>query len=267
MRQLTEVALCGAHRPLTQGPLLGAAALLACLLAVFLGDNFVSSTDIVSFTLFGFLSSTLIDGTIWQIVILYVIFQFFIAGPISVGRARFFLNSIDGDVKITDIFFAFRTRNYWNIALGQLAVNLLVVAGFLVPALLGIFITGNSGDVIPTIVRLALLIPGLTLLYRFRLVPYVLARNPHFWPNNALGLSNDLATGRRWEIFMLDMSFVGWYILAPLAFGIGIFFVLPYHEATMAHYYHEVKQLPAIEPKMPAKIFDEHIPEYLDMSK
>lgn len=35
-------------------------------------------------------------------------------------------------------------------------------------------------------------------------------------------------------MFVLDLSFLGWYFLGALLFGLGVFFVTPYEEATIA---------------------------------
>ena len=244
-------------------------SLLVCLVAIFLGDNIVSSTDFVSFTLFGFLHGSFTDDSIIHMVILFAVFQFFVAGPISVGRASFFLSSIENDdAPIRNIFFAFRTRNYFNIALGQFVATTLVLVALVVPILFGILITEGSNDVIPIIVRLALFIPGITLHYRFRLVPYILAQNPHLRPNSALGLSNDYAVNRRWEMFMLDISFAGWYIVAPLAFGVGIFLVFPYHEATMALYCRALEQFFDGKPSRPKyEELDAYNSDFIEISR
>jgi uncharacterized membrane protein len=242
------------------------AALLICLMAIFLGDNIVGSTNFVSFTLFGFLRR-LTDGSALQIVVLLVAFQYFVAGPISAGRARFFLRPAE-EADIRDVFFAFRTKHYWRIAFGQFVAIFLIVAAFSLPFLADMFIMRGQGGVARAIIFMLLFIPGIRLSYRFRLLPYVLAENPDLDPGSALNLCSKQALGMRWEIFKLDMSFLGWYILAPLAFGIGIFFVLPYHEATMAQLYHELKKMPGEKPETPEnKNIDMYNPEFFELSK
>jgi uncharacterized membrane protein len=46
-----------------------------------------------------------------------------------------------------------------------------------------------------------------------------------------------MTDGEKLEIFILDLSFIGWYILGALALGIGVFFVQPYYDATHAQLY------------------------------
>ena len=37
-----------------------------------------------------------------------------------------------------------------------------------------------------------------------------------------------MTRGHKWNIFVLDLSFIGWFLLGILACGIGMFFVMPY---------------------------------------
>ena len=39
------------------------------------------------------------------------------------------------------------------------------------------------------------------------------------------------------ELFILDLSFIGWQIVGSLCLGIGTFWVNAYREATIAEYY------------------------------
>jgi len=243
-------------------------ALLVCLVAIFLGDNIASSTDFVSFTLYGFLQRFLTDGSVVRMLLLLALFQFFVAGPISVGRAYFFLRTVDDDeAQISDIFFIFRTRHYWKIALCQLIATLIVLAIFILPILFVMLVAGGEGGIVRTIIQLLLLIPVIYIYYRFRLLPYILARNPDLHPKDALGRSYNWATNRRWEMLKLDISFVGWYILAPLAFGVGIFFVFPYHEATMAQYYCELEQWRSKPVQSGYEFSQSYDPSLVELSK
>ena len=43
--------------------------------------------------------------------------------------------------------------------------------------------------------------------------------------------------GQKGKIFVLELSFLGWYLLGSLAFGVGTVFVGPYYRATLAELY------------------------------
>ncbi|WP_448923642.1 DUF975 family protein [Holdemanella biformis] len=46
-----------------------------------------------------------------------------------------------------------------------------------------------------------------------------------------------MMTGQKADLFVLDLSFIGWYCLGALCCRIGIIFVLPYPQATKAEVY------------------------------
>ena len=79
-------------------------------------------------------------------------------------------------------------------------------------------------------------------MYAYRMVPYILADNPNIGHRRAIDLSNQMTMGEKFEIFVLDLSFLGWYLLGVLAFGIGVLFVQPYYDATNAELYFELRQ-------------------------
>lgn len=43
--------------------------------------------------------------------------------------------------------------------------------------------------------------------------------------------------GHKWELFVLDLSFIGWAILSGLTLGIGFIWLIPYEQATKANFY------------------------------
>ena len=49
--------------------------------------------------------------------------------------------------------------------------------------------------------------------------------------------------GHRWQLFCLDLSFIGWMIVGVLCLGIGVFFVYPYIEVSRANFYMALKAM------------------------
>ncbi len=66
------------------------------------------------------------------------------------------------------------------------------------------------------------------------MVPYILSEDPDMPLDEAIEISKRMTDGQKGDIFVLDLSFLGWYILGLLFFGIGGIFVRPYHQATVA---------------------------------
>lgn len=92
-------------------------------------------------------------------------------------------------------------------------------------------------DVFIFLWTLLLIIPGIIKSYAYRMVPYILADNPEIGAARAIELSNAMTKGEKFNIFVLELSFIGWYLLGLLALGIGILFVMPYDNATHAELY------------------------------
>ena len=80
---------------------------------------------------------------------------------------------------------------------------------------------------------LLFVIPGIVKSYSYAMTPYILAKYPEIPAKEALKLSMKIMNGRKAELFVLHLSFIGWAILSGLTFGLlGVFFVAPYAELT-----------------------------------
>ena len=86
-------------------------------------------------------------------------------------------------------------------------------------------------------------IPGIIAALRYSLAFYVLADNPHMTAREALNESKRLMQGHKMELFVMHLSFIGWYILCMFTFFIPIFYVGPYHNTSIANFYQYVKQV------------------------
>lgn len=84
---------------------------------------------------------------------------------------------------------------------------------------------------------LLFIIPGIIASYRYRMAPYLLADNPDIGIWEALGKSKEMMQGHKGELFVLDLSFIGWGLLAGLTWGIGTLWLTPYMEMTYVNYY------------------------------
>ncbi|MFR1605740.1 MAG: DUF975 family protein [Bifidobacterium pseudocatenulatum] len=55
--------------------------------------------------------------------------------------------------------------------------------------------------------------------YSYRMVPYIVAENPNIEALDAIRLSRRMMKGHKWECFVADCSFLGWYLLNLITFG------------------------------------------------
>ncbi|HFI2433650.1 TPA: DUF975 family protein [Streptococcus suis] len=52
--------------------------------------------------------------------------------------------------------------------------------------------------------------------------------------------SRQLMKGYKFKRFLLDLSFIGWFILVSITFGLAGLYVWPYHYAAQIHFYEEI---------------------------
>lgn len=88
---------------------------------------------------------------------------------------------------------------------------------------------------------LLFVIPGIIIALMFSQAYYVLCDNSDMGVIDSLKESASLMKGHKWEYLVLQLSFIGWGILACLTLGIGFLWLIPYQEVTMANYYLALK--------------------------
>ncbi|MBQ9363617.1 MAG: DUF975 family protein [Bacteroidaceae bacterium] len=89
---------------------------------------------------------------------------------------------------------------------------------------------------------LLLIIPGIIKTYSYALTYYILKDEPELRYNSAIERSMKMMDGHKMELFLLDLSFIGWYLLCIPTLGLAFFLVYPYHYTTRAHFYEALKQ-------------------------
>ena len=70
----------------------------------------------------------------------------------------------------------------------------------------------------------------------------ILAEEPEMSGKEAIDRSRQMMNGNKWRAFVLDLSFILWYLFGVITLGIGlVLYTLPYEEATSAELYHALK--------------------------
>ena len=85
-------------------------------------------------------------------------------------------------------------------------------------------------------------IPGIIAGYRYRFALYNLCDNPQISPSEALRMSKAQTFGHKWELFVLDLSFLGWNILCGFTLGILSIWIMPYIQQTDIGYFEACKK-------------------------
>jgi len=87
---------------------------------------------------------------------------------------------------------------------------------------------------------LLLVVPGIIAAYRYAMAPYLLAEQPELTPAEAIERSKEMMEGNKGRMFCLHFSFIGWFLLAGLTWGIGFLFLAPYVKAAETAFYLEL---------------------------
>lgn len=93
---------------------------------------------------------------------------------------------------------------------------------------------------------LLFIIPGIIAGYRYRFALYNLCENPEMGVMEALNMSKAQTRGHKWELFVLDLSFLGWVILCGLTLGILTIWIMPYRNQTDIGYFQAIKQMSGV---------------------
>ncbi len=93
---------------------------------------------------------------------------------------------------------------------------------------------------------LLLIIPGIIKSYAYAMTPYIAAENPELGAEECINRSMKMMYGHKWELFVLDLTFIGWYLLIIVTCGIASLFVAPYTELARVEFYKELKSEPQI---------------------
>jgi uncharacterized membrane protein len=76
---------------------------------------------------------------------------------------------------------------------------------------------------------------------------YVLAEHPEMSGKEAIDESKKIMDGHKWEYFVLSLSFILWYLLGSVTFGIAYIYIIPYISTTITNFYHEIKNVDEVE--------------------
>lgn len=91
---------------------------------------------------------------------------------------------------------------------------------------------------------LLLIIPGWIKAYSYSMTPYIMkdyytsGKKPK--ATEAINASRKLMNGHKTDLFILDLSFLGWAILGIISCGIGFLWITPYYRQTKANFYRKL---------------------------
>lgn len=138
--------------------------------------------------------------------------------PFSIAMAGYYLNQIRGNLPDWKSLYREGINNF-------------------VPYLL----VGVTTKIFIGLWSLLFVIPGIVKSFEWFFVNYIVHDNPSIDHKHARDLSKRMTNGFKGELFVLGLSFILWYMLIGVTFGLAAFYVIPYIQCTQAMYYEDLK--------------------------
>lgn len=152
------------------------------------------------------------------VTLIVVGFSVFVSNPMKVGHSRYYMENRTVLPDFAKIFSGFN-KSYMNVVT-----------------------TMFMRDLFAWLWSLLFVIPGIIKGYAYWMVDYIMAENPGMDWHRAMDISKAVTNGEKWNMFVLDLSFLGWALLGVLCCGIGTLFLTPYINATKAELYEALRE-------------------------
>lgn len=147
-------------------------------------------------------------------LVVSVVLHIFLSNPLKVGCNRFFKANVENP----PASFGTISEGFGNY--------------------LHVFLTLFLSDLFIALWSLLLIVPGVMKAYSYRLVPFIIKDNPELGSMEVLKRSEEMMKGNRWQAFLFDLSFLGWWLLSAITLNIaGVFYVQPYYNNANAALY------------------------------
>lgn len=152
------------------------------------------------------------------LTIVLLLVRIFVGSAMQVGQARYYVHSRFGDSRFGIVFSGFQD-GYLNVVGAKFTTGLLI-----------------------WLWSLLLIVPGIVASYRYYYVSFLLADNPGLTGTRAREISKRMTQGEKGRLFVFDLSFLGWILLASIvnAFTLGTggsALLAPYYMAARAELY------------------------------
>ena len=147
------------------------------------------------------------------------ILSIFFINPLQLGYViSFKVMSQSGDGRVVGNMFRIGLSNYWRHVWAVLLRGIYTVLW-----------------------SLLLIVPGIIKALSYAMTYYVLEDYPELSVNKSIELSMAMMKGRKYDLFYLYLSLIGWFLLSLLTLGIGLLWFYPYAQACQHAFYQDVK--------------------------
>lgn len=148
---------------------------------------------------------------------LFTLPAFILGGTLQLGYAQFLLKQHDGkETEFKDLFSQF---DRFGTGFAQSFLRTLYTALW----------------------SLLFIIPGIVKSYSYAMTPFILAEHPDMTASDAIRRSMDMMDDYKMDLFILELTFFGWNILASMTLNLGRLALNPYENAARAAFYRQLQ--------------------------
>jgi uncharacterized membrane protein len=141
-----------------------------------------------------------------------------IGGPLYIGLIIFFTKLRQQErPEITTIFQGFK-EHFTSSLVGYLLSTIFVMLW-----------------------SLLLIIPGIIKSLSYAMTLYIIRDNPTMKGNDAITQSRKMMDGHKMRLFSLYLSYIGWFLLGIITFGIAMIYIAPFIQAAVLEFYEDLK--------------------------
>ena len=88
---------------------------------------------------------------------------------------------------------------------------------------------------------LLLIVPGIIKAYSYAMTEFIAEDNQELGPNECIERSKTMMDGHKMDLFLLDLSYIGWILLGCITLGIGLLWVSPWMSMAHVKFYEQLK--------------------------
>jgi uncharacterized membrane protein len=175
------------------------------------------------------------------------IISLIISGPLNLGVTLYFLKlARTRNGLIEDIFSGF--KKFGSAFLLNLLIVIFTVlwaAIGVVPGVILMLIMRSLEGVVLGSILIGIVggISAIIASLRYSMAYYIMNDNPEMSALEAIRASKEMMKGNKGKLFMLTLSFAGWFILGFIALFIGLLWVGAYYNTAKVNFYEDLKRL------------------------
>lgn len=144
------------------------------------------------------------------------LFQLILMGPATLGYFLFIIGIGNDKGEYGNLFDGF--KRFKDTFLFNLITTIIIVIGFIL-----------------------FIVPGIILALTYSMGYLIMKDNPDVTATEAMQMSKTMMSGHKIDYLLFCLSFIGWFFLGILTFGLGFFYLTPYFHAAKVEYYNNLK--------------------------